>query len=50
MGKTLRLFQIKNFGKCRCHGNLGPGFSGTPVQLNTEGIEVDHQCRTLLVG
>jgi len=42
-GKDLALVSDKKLWKMPLSGNLGPGFSGTPVQLNTEGIEVDHQ-------
>jgi len=39
-GKDLALVSDKKLWKMPLSGNLGPNFSGTPVQLNTEGIEV----------
>lgn len=42
-GKELAVVSDKKLWKLPLSGNLGPGFSGTPVQLNTEGIKVDHQ-------
>ncbi|NQU65290.1 MAG: PD40 domain-containing protein, partial [SAR324 cluster bacterium] len=42
-GKNLTLVSDKKLWKLPLSGNLGPRFSGIPVQLNTEGIEVDHQ-------
>jgi len=42
-GKDLALFSDKKLWKLPISGNLGPEFSGTPVQLNTEGIKVDYQ-------
>jgi Tol biopolymer transport system component len=42
-GKQLALVSDKQLWKVPLSGNLGPGFSGTPVQLNTEGIKVDRE-------
>ncbi|MDB4581578.1 LpqB family beta-propeller domain-containing protein [Draconibacterium sp.] len=42
-GKDLAVVSDKKLWKLPLSGNLGPGFSGTPVQLNTEGIEVDDE-------
>lgn len=40
-GKELVLVSDKKLWVMPMSGNLGPEFPGTPVQLNTEGIEVD---------
>jgi len=40
-GKDLALVSDKKLWKMPLSGNLGPDFPGTPVQLNTEGIEVE---------
>jgi Tol biopolymer transport system component len=39
-GKDLALVSDKKLWKMPVTGNLGPEFSGIPVQINTEGIEV----------
>lgn len=40
-GKDLALVSDKKLWKMSLSGNLGPDFSGTPLQLNTDGIEVE---------
>ncbi len=40
-GKDLALISDKKLWKMPLSGNLGPNFPGTPVQINTEGIEVE---------
>jgi len=40
-GKNLALVSDKKLWAMPLEGNLGPGFSGPPVQINTEGTEVD---------
>lgn len=40
-GKNLALVSDKKLWKMPLSGNLGPGIPGTPVQLNTDTIEVD---------
>jgi len=39
-GKNLTLVSDKKLWKMPVSGNLGPEFSGIPVQINTEGIDV----------
>lgn len=40
-GKDLALVSDKKLWKMPLSGSLGPDFPGTPVQLNTDGIEVE---------
>jgi Tol biopolymer transport system component len=40
-GKTLSLVSDKKLWALPLEGNLGSGFSGTPVQINTDGTEVE---------
>jgi Tol biopolymer transport system component len=40
-GKNLLMASDKKLWALPLEGNLGPGYSGTPVQINTEGTEVD---------
>ena len=40
-GKTLALVYDKKLWMMPLEGNLGPEFSGTPIQLNTEDTEVE---------
>ncbi len=41
-GKELALVSDKKLWKLPLSGNLGPDFSGTPVQINTDGTEVEY--------